>query len=71
MLAMGNCPSPRASPAALQDVAEDARSKKQEQNKRRRINHPTAITHYPGERGFGRKVRCYRSPSKRIGGSDG
>lgn len=49
-------------PDALQDVTEDTRRQMQEQHKKRRINHPTAITYYPGERYSGRMLRCYRSP---------
>lgn len=58
-------PQQAASPAALQDVTEDTRRKKQEQHKKRRINHPTALTYYPGERCLGRKLRCCRSPFRR------
>lgn len=53
-------PQQAASPAALQDVTEDTRRKKQEQHKKRRINRPTALIYYPGERCLGRRLRCCR-----------
>lgn len=58
-------PHRAASPAVLQDVTEDTRREKHDQHKKRRINHSTAITYYPGERWLGRKLGCYRSPFRR------